>query len=289
MTRTRPRRYTVPELRRRCQELRALVRAPRSPLATEEEVRAAWPGGENNGDRGLDGWIECYAQLAAFHARAEVREMRKADASEQLESVVRAAAARSPIPVTLSIGERAVYPKSAWALAFLDALDAVIEPLAGLASEIGQSLQGETASDASLDTLRGMPALAQGMAWRTWAWVLLSEGVELPFPDEGVISPPEYTAQLLPEDFVRIWAAHRTLHYESTAIMALAMPSEPGEPSRLSLSGFLAGYASEKGLAPSTLMRRWSFPEALAAAVSAYESHRVAEANAKRKRPEGGA
>lgn len=289
MTRTRPRRYTVPELRRRCQELRALVRAPRSPLASEDEVRGAWPGGEHNPDHGLDGWIECYAQLAAFSARAEARELRRAEASEQLEAVVRAAAARSPVAVTLSIGDRCVYPKSSWALAFLDSIDAAVAPVAGLANDIRDALQGDTDADATLGALRGMPALAQGLAWRTWAWILLSEGVELPFPDEGVINPPAYTAQLLPEDYLRIYLAHRTLHADAIAIMAMAMPSEPGEPSRLSLSGFLAGYASEKGVAPSTLMRRWSFPEAMAAAVSTYESHRVAEANAKRKRPEGGA
>ncbi len=261
------------------------MRAPVSPLATEEEVRAAWPGGEQNPDRGMDGWIECYAQLAGFSARAEIREMRKADASERLEAVVRAAAARAPIAVSLSIGERCVYPKSAWALAFLDALDRIIEPVAAVASQLGEALEG----DASADTLRGMPALVQGTAWRTWAWILTSEGVGLPFPDEGEITPPAYTAELLPEDLVRIWMAHHQLHYDATAIMALAMPHEPGEPSRLSLSGFLAGYGSEKGIAPSTLMRRWSFPEAMAAAVSAYESHRVAEANAERKRQQGAA
>lgn len=258
------------------------MRAPNDPLATADEVKDAWPGGANNRDHGVDGWIECYAQLAGFSARQEVREMRRADALDKLEATVRAAAARQAVPVTLSIGPRSVYPKSAWALAFLDSLDAIMAPVAAMASALSDVTDDATTPD----DLRGMPALAQGMAWRTWAWVLLSEGVDLPFPDEGVIDPPEFTAQLLPEDLLAIYSAHRQLHYDACAIMAVAMPHEPGERSRLSLGGFLAGYASEHGLPPSVLMRRWSFPEAMAAAVAAFESHRVAEANAKRRQRE---
>ncbi len=69
--------------------------------------------------------------------------------------------------------------------------------------------------------------------------------------------------------------------------MASAMPREEGERSRLSLSGFLAGYASQHGIAPSHIMRRWSLGEAIAAATAAAESHRVSEINAKRKQREG--
>lgn len=269
------RQFTLSYLRARCTELRQLLAAPGAGSASPEELKAAWPGGAHNPHRGLDGWIECYALLRAYTDRHDLMTARAETASSELERAVRAAAARQPVPVSLSIGERMVYPKSAWALAFLDSLDAVVEPL--VAAQL--ALVGTEDADA----IRALPSLAKGLAWRTWAWVLLSEGVGLPFPDEGVIEPPTWTEQLLIEDFLLIWKAHRQLHYEASVIMALAMPKEPGEASRLSLGGFLAGYASEHGIAPSVLMRRWSFPEAMAAAVASAESHRVAEANAKRK------
>lgn len=282
-TRTAQREYSVAGLRARCQELRTLILAPTSPLASAEEVRAIWPGGADNRRRGLDAWIECYAQLARIAAREEAIAASRADASQQLDTVVREAAARQPVPVTLTIGERAVYPKSAWALSWLDSLDAVMAPVVRLSDEVIREAEalpeGET-----LDALRAMPALAQGMAIRTWAWILLEPGVGLPFPDEGAIEPPDYTAQLQAEDLLAIYAAHRQMHHTAIAIMASAMPREAGgERSRLSVGGFLASYASEHGLQPSHVLRRWSFPEAMAAAVASYESHRVAEANAKRK------
>jgi hypothetical protein len=271
--------YSVAQLRAKCTELRRGLSVPGDALASDDEIRAAWPGGDRNPYRGLDGWIECYALLSALGARQELQATRAEEASGALERTVRNAASRQPVTVSLSIGDRTVYPKSAWALAFLDSLDATMAPLAVVFSEIAEDEGGHEA-------LRGLPSLAKGLAWRTWAWVLLSDDVGLPFPDEGVIEPPTWTEQLRPEDFLVIWKAHREIHYEASLIMSLAMPSEPGERSRLSLGGFLAGYGSEHGIAPSVLVRRWSFPEAMAAAVASYEAHRVAEANAKRKQGE---
>lgn len=239
-----------------------------------------WPGGAQNPSHGYDGWIECYANLRALTLRHELMNARTEHSQGQLETVVRAAAARQPISVGLSIGPRKVYPKSAWALSWLDSLDDVIAPLVALQVVIAEG-------DASPD-LRAYPALAKGLAWQTWAWILLTEQVGLPFPSEGEITVPEEYESLLFQDFLLIYQAHRKLHHDDITLMALAMPRETGEASRLSLGGFLAGYASEHGVPPSELMHRWSFPEAMAAAVSTFEAHRVAEANAKRKQAAAG-
>ena len=281
MTATRtPRQLTGAALRARCRSLREQLL--RQQLATAEELSAVWPGGAENGYTKADAWVECYAQLVRFAGRLE--RMAKTETDHALlEATVRAASARQPVPVSLSIGERLVHPKSAWALSWLDALDAMVQPVARLATEL------VTAAEDSAD-LRGMPALAHGLALRTWAWILLTEDVGVPFPAEGAIEPPDYTAQLLPEDYVAIFVAHRQLHFEAIALMASALASDEDagpERSRLNLSGFLSGYASEHGIAPSHLMRRWSFPEAMAAAVASAESHRVAKANAKAKSQDG--
>jgi hypothetical protein len=274
------RQYTAKTLRTRCNALREQLLGQQ--LATAAELAAVWPGGPENGLTGFDGWIACFAQLTRFAGRLEALSSRQAPDATLLENTVRAAAARQPVSVTLSIGDRLVYPKSAWALSWLDSLDAIMRPVARLVTELADT-QG-----APDEELRGLTALTQGMACRTWAWILLTEGVGLPFPSEGVIDPPEFTEHLLPEDYLAIFVAHRKLHFEAVAIMAAAMPDEERtERSRLSLSGFLSGYASEHGVPPSHLMRRWSFPEAMAAAVAAAEAQRVAEANAKAKRREG--
>jgi hypothetical protein len=268
----RARRFTRTGLTNACRELRDTILAEQ--LATPAECAAVWPGGAENSDRTLDGWIYAYAQLSRLFGRLELRSQAGAD-DARLEQEVRRAAARQPISVGLSVGERLVYPKSAWTLFFLDALDAIVRPIAELQLALG---------DADPQDLRGQVPLLQGLAWRTWAWILTAPGVDLPFPDDGPIDPPAWTAELLEVDFVRLYAAHRKLHLESSLIMGTAFPSEDGERSRLSLTGFLAGYASEHGIPPSDILRRWSMPEALAAAIASAEAHRVAKANAERER-----
>ncbi len=280
MTRAAPRRFTAGGLKTACSALRADLLT--AGLASEEECRAYWPGGRENLDRGFDGFVYCYQQYGRLMGRGEPQHGADSKQDALLEATVRAAAARQPMPVQLSIGERLVYPKSAWALAWLDALDSIIAPAATMAAELASS------EDTAIDHLRAFPVLLQAMAVRTWVWVLLSEGVGVPFGDEGVIDPPEYTTKLLPEDLIAIYSAHQKLHYDAITVMAAAMPKEDGEESRLSLGGFLAGYASEHGVAPSHIMRRWSFPEAIAAAIATYESHRVSQLNAKRKREGNG-
>lgn len=279
MTR-RTRRFTARALREECQALKADLLA--QGLASVDECAAYWPGGAENADRGFDGFIVCFQQYGRLLGRLELRATSGVD-DGQLERAVRAAAARQPMPVLLSIGDRNVYPKSAWALSFLESLDDIVAPMAALVAEISEH------ESSANDELRGMPRLVEGLAWRTWSWILLTEGVGLPFGDEGDITPPEWTSTLLFEDIITIWVAHRQLHADAAAIMTSAMPRERGERSRLTLSGFLAGYASEHGIAPSHIMRRWSLPEAIAAAMASAESHRVAEANAQRKSRASGA
>ena len=273
-----PRRFTTKTLRAECQALRADLLA--QGLASAEECAAFWPGGAENPERGFDGFVVCFQQYGRLLGRLE-RAATGETNHTMLEATVRQAAARQPVPVSLSIGERSVYPKSAYALAWLDALDAVTRPVARLVSSLAAELDP--------DDLRALPPLVQSMAMRTWAWILLCEGVSVPFGDEGAITPPAWTEQLVAEDFLAIFVAHQQLHHQAILIMAAALAddAEPTrERSRLSLSGFLAGYASEHGIAPSHLMRRWAFPEALAAAVASAESHRVSKANAKTQRPE---
>lgn len=268
-------RITAAYLKGRCKELRSQLSSYQS--VSPEELKDVWPGGAENPARGFSGWIKCYAQL--HRLVGTVFRQEPEDGGEKLEVVVRAASSRTPTPVILSVGNHAVYPKSAHSLAMLDSLEAVQRPLIRLMVDRAQD---DTLTPNEVDAL--LP-LSRSLAQRTWAWVLLSPGVGLPFDDNAPLDPPAWTADLLPEDYLAIYFAHRELHAQSVAIMSAALPKEGGAvQSRLSLSGFLTGYAAEHGLPPSQLMRHWSLPEAVAAAVAASEAHRVADANAKQNR-----
>lgn len=266
------RQFTAQGLRHRCRSLRASLIDHR--VASDDECAAVWPGGAENALAGYDGWIQCYAQLTRLAGRQE-REDDTEGLSEALAVAVRRAAARAPIAVALSIGSRNVYPKSAWALWFLQSIDNVVSVVAAIADDL-----------ASLDDapdLRGLPALTQGLAWRTWAWILTHDDVGLPFETAAEIEPPAWTEQLLSEDYLALYAAHRTLHLSDIGLMAGAFPREPGKAtSRLDLGGFLAGFANEHSVRASEIVRQWSLPEVFASAIAAAEAHRVATANAKK-------
>lgn len=269
--RARGRHHSARGLTTSCRALRASLR--KYDVATDDEIAYVWPRGEGNPYQGYDAWIECYAELKSLTRRVERQASRDTTRDDELERAVRASASKQPVALALSIGTQCVYPKSAWSLWFLDSLDAVSLALFEQAATIV----------ADHPDLRGFPSIAQGLAYRTWAWVLLHPGVGLPFDDAGLIAPPEWTTHLITEDHVAIYLAHKQLHYDASAIMGSAFPREDKERSRLSLSGFLAGYGSEHGIRPSELFRRWSLPEALAAAIASSESYRVAKANAERE------
>ncbi len=267
-----------------------LALAPNDPLATDAEIAAVWPGGERNPLRGYDGWIECYAQLTAFGERDSMREGARATAKARVAEIVARAAARQPVPVELSIGLHAEYPKSAQTLALLDAIDAIVAPAAQEVVDLQQQLAEAEAPAAEKDVLLGRvwAAIARSLAMRTWAWILLTEGVDTPFGDTGTIEPPDWTAQLTAADVLAIYLAHRSLHHDDVHAMVLAMPRETGgERSALGFGGFGVGLAMELKVEPHRVVRRWSIPEQVAAGLTMHEQQRVAEANAKRRQTAG--
>ncbi len=267
-----------------------LALAPHDPLASAEEIAAVWPGGARNPLRGYDGWIECYAQLTAFGERDSMREDARANAKARVAEIVARAAAREPVPVELSIGLKAVYPKSAPTLALLDAIDALVVPAAQEVAELQQELahHAGAGSEAEALAMRVWSAVARSLALRTWAWILLSPGVGTPFGDTGNIEPPSWTADLTAADVLAIYLAHRSLHHDDVHAMVLAMPRDDGgERSALGFGGFGIGLAMELKVEPHRVARRWSIPEQVAAGLTMHEQQRVAEANAKRKRTSG--
>ena len=268
------RRFDVPGLRHECAELRELCAA--KGYASDDELAAYWPGGTENPARDADAWIYCYSQLARFLGRRELVERTREAAREQLEGAVRAAAAAQPEAVPLSVGLHRVYPKSAHALWFLDALGQLCGPLAADALAVLESVP-----DAVRDQVP-WPSLVTSLAVRTWAWILTTPGPGLPFADDATdATPPAWTEQLLPQDLLVLDRAHRQVNAERLRILASAFPqTTDGAGSRLGVAGFLAGYASEHGARASEIVRLWSLGEVFAGAIAQVEAQQLAEARA---------
>jgi hypothetical protein len=241
-------------------------------------LAAAWPGGKANRSAGHDAWIYCFSEYKAFARRIEIKEAMAVSTREELAHAVQRAASRGAISVELSVGTKHVYPKSLWALCWLESLNAIVRPVEAVANELLQTPGAES--------LRGLPPFAQGLAWRTWLWILTTPGVGVPFDDEDLITPPDWTASVVEEDFLLVYSAHRAIHRDDLALIANAFPPSGQERTRLDLGGFIANHAHDIGVAPSDIMRKWSLPETFASAVASAEAHRVAKVNAKAARQE---
>lgn len=280
MTRTRrPARHTTSTLKKRCTDLRTELREHPANLATPEELTAYWPGGAENPERGLSGWIECYAQFIRLVGRLERLESHAAtpELDERLRTVIAEAQRAQPESVTLSDGTtRAVYPKGIWALSYLEAFGYVS---AGALT----ALLAVIASGADVEQLVELP-LTKTKAIRAWAWVLCTAGASVPWPDGASdLELPQWTAELTPQDLIALDAAHRKIHGERMAIMAHLFPPEPGAKSRLAIGGMLAAYQFDRGLTQDA-MRLLSVGEVTAGACATAEMHRVAKENADAKR-----
>jgi len=292
---------TIRQLREACAPFEAAV--GHEGRASADALARARPGGADNPTRDARAWLRYYGRLRAWHGGGSLGDAggtgaaesgrgasvaTGATAADAFRTAVRQAGAGEPEPVRCADGVvRYVHPKSAYALRWLDSLDA---QLAGQAGRAAASVRALAAGEATAEDLRvlALRPLAEALAVRLWLWVLTRPGAELPFADDAPDPvPPAWTGAAMPEDLVAVWHAHRRVNHERSAIMAAAFPPDPAAtPSRLSLEGFLAHRSQELGVRPSTLDRQWSlgelYAQAVSAAVVAREAHAAAKATAAR-------
>lgn len=243
-------------------------------VISEEMVALRRPGASAYPDEGVLTWLQYYNWLGIKTPDGSRAPKASADALRALGEAM----SNVPQAVTLQSGDRvAVYPKSLYALQWLEALDA------GYQGTAEAMVALEASEDAPLrDAARFAGVLTEGLAIRLWAWILTYEQSDLPFADAGPVpEPPAWTARLTAADIYALWQAHQYVHQETLELISTMFPRDPASPTRLPLHGFLGAEARERGVRASDLMRRWPIGEIFATSVSAAEAQREAIATAK--------
>lgn len=266
---------TIRELRAACAPLESALQD--LGAASAEALAALRPGraAAGEGDRA---WLHYYGELRTRHAVVSGSQPAgsggRATASGLTpELALEQNLGAEPRPVQLSDGTTVhVHPKGLHALRWLDSLDRQLVDTVALASSLS------TPTD--IGAPMALVPVVEAYATRLWAWVLTSEGSEVPFDEAAAqLVPPEWTGRMTPEDVLSIWLAHLEVHGQRLRLTAEMYPSDPTRaPSRLSLAGFIGLQAQEMGVRPADLMRRWSLGELFGQSVASGIAHHSARA-----------
>ena len=173
---------TVPGLRRRC----ALYRAELADggLASAEVLRDYWPGGRQNADHGLAGWIVCYGKYLVLLCGGSLAETPPPPADAESEHAALQILRGAPIVVEMEARDaqgtphtRQVFPKSQHALVMLELYEGDLGRLAVAYEALKQGPSTVFAAAAG-DVLHGI-----SHCQRMFAWIVCHDGTGLPYPD----------------------------------------------------------------------------------------------------------
>lgn len=260
--------WGVKQLKARCRGLRDTLRVRR--LATEAELAAYWPGGEENTEPGRGGWIYCYANFVGFLRRAEHRE-RVVDAGAD-ETILKALR-DEPIQVRRLGAEPDeaplyVYAKSLDASLQIHALNVQLAWMLGEYNQLAALLDDpQTERRAALAETLPQVLDAVSYTYQLLAWIVTTPGPDMPYAaDDDRPAPPEHIRRLEPWDMVAICRAHQQHMLRLHALTALIdeRGAEDGG-TRPSWSSLIGTVSMDTGEAPVTLMKHRSLASLLAA------------------------
>lgn len=249
--------WTRDDLRARCTQLRdALTAAGTVPT---DRIAAYWPGGAENPNRGMGGWIYCYASLGRLHGEDAVR--RELAGGARGEQDLLAALAAEPVAVTLPEGTTfQCHPKSYLALRWLAHADALLGAMLHQIERIPYFQADEQESlreEAMLGTTEMQLALV---------WAAVHPGPGLPFDERQRIPtiPPEIQA-ISPIGIYQVLQAYRTANLQGLAALP-ALTDGAVDGRRPTFAMFFASMAQESGLSADALMRERPLVQLLAQA-----------------------
>lgn len=276
MTRNREIRALTRELEERCRFIADTLRFRQ--LASEKELADYLPGGEQNKDKTVRGWIFCYANFVRFCDRIPDENTPKRT-PESDDEVIRALADTPEVVALTSGATITVYPKSFIALQYIERCDARI---AWLTRKREQLIARDGRDDLEL-TERINDEVAY--EYSVMAWIATHTGPQMPFEEfeQRNAELPPHIVQLSTIDvlsirnaFVRVNAA-RLL-----ALTHLLKDGEKGDGSRLSWQTFFALKEDEKEVPASTLMRDRSLCSQVASSILVADAQHTAVEAAKR-------
>lgn len=241
-------------------------------LATEDELNGYWPGGAENPDLTIKGWVFCFANYTRFAGRIE----KPSANSDAAEADVLAALRDSPERVTLSDGkDQYAHPKSFEALDWIAQRDRRITWLVEQREKV--------ASRAIAKTPGLLDAVGNELTFQTglMVWVATHEGCGLPFPSRVVPEElPEWIEEINPLDSLRIRQAFMQvnavrLHALQLQLAARLTAKEKATQQPALWTTFFATRAEETGIGSDVLMRDRSLGSQLAAALVTSDSRRA--------------
>lgn len=250
------------------------------------ELDAYWPGGGENSDRGLDGWVRCLCNYARFLERgsapaatpvplAEAEQAAMAALERRVASVTLTAVSSDGGPLTVS-----VHPKG---LVALERLQDRGRAIAYLASEVAALAKQEQTPELLEVLSRAGAELTY--QYRLIAWTVTSPGAGLPFPEDAARpalptgAEWQWLHELTTLDYYLLADACQTLHARRLLLLEglLAPDDAPaGALRRPSFAEFAAAYSEQRHVAPATLLRDFDLPGVIAAAKLAASAQRRA-------------
>ncbi len=249
-----------------CRLLEGAVAA--NGLATPDELQEHRPGGANNPDSGVRGWLKFFGYLNRLHVRASADPTTAKDDPDAVAAAT-ATLSNEPHPVERFLPDEDgkpvflyVYPKSAQCFFLLSGIEF---RLAWLATKLESSKGRATADDIELierchEELRHQYELA--------AWLLTTPGVKPPWDPKVEFNPqpPAELAEWDVLDLYRVLHAHALVHVARLEAMRrlLTPVATSGGGERPSLSLFMESASAALEIELPRLLNDWSLPEVMA-------------------------
>lgn len=239
----------------RCRVLRSALLDARA--ASPDEIAAYWPGGDENPDTSLRGWIFCYGNLGRFSGRAEAADRSDARPADELTRALlaepRTVALAAPVTIDgAAVAELTVGYKSWHALYAMAALARTATALLQLLPDVEATPGGPAAWELAAEARTWIDRIQ-----RTLVWGACHPGARTPWDPttERWPTPPAWTETLAVSDVLAVQRAFAEVH--ARALLAVAPFLAPDVDAPDPLGGwhtFFSAYATEKGVPAEELI-----------------------------------
>lgn len=277
-------------LEARCAVLEQSVR--NMATASAEAINAARPGGAENPDRSAMGWLYFFGALKSWHAMGPQHQAKSAlrwdgAAMEDMRKALHA----EPVFLTLESGRKvSVHPKGDYALSRY-VLDSIAR---NWAIEHRVALLARTDAEVTAHSI-DMLAKATDLEARVRSEIiaiLTHPGPGVPWTDETVWEhdiPSWIRDEITTLDAIAIERAHLEVNlFRINSVAERTKQFVDHGNDAMPLAAFLGTMASDLGIQPAEIARKWSLGEVFASSLARFEATERAKVKAERDKPAGG-
>lgn len=245
------------------------------PEVTPASLNAIRPPADASGHQ----WLDYLVQLAQMRGTVAMIQGALPRFTEQDAEDLRDALSEAPCYVPMSDGEtRGCYPKSDFAMRRIEYIDAALQYIVPRRV----MLEAAECTPAMLEALDAANE-AQSQLEREFLWIATHPAPDVPWDDDGQWEhdTPAWTREAGGYDLQLVRAAYIEVNYRRLNALAERTHAMKGQGDTMSPEAFNGVMASELGIAPRELSRKWSRCALYAMAFTKWEAHMRAEARAK--------